>query len=61
VVRDSRVVADRGARAARVGDGPGAGGVGGIRGMRRGEKNRSGFRKGVNEPSRKVLKTRVIY
>jgi hypothetical protein len=28
------VVADRGARAARVGDGPGAGGAGGIRGTR---------------------------
>jgi hypothetical protein len=25
------------------------------------EKNRPGFRKGVNELSRKVLKTRVIY
>jgi hypothetical protein len=57
------VVADRGAGAARVCDGPGAGGAGGIRGTRaEGERERPGFRKmGVNELSRKILKTRVIY
>jgi hypothetical protein len=40
-MRDSGVVADRGAGAARVGDGPGAGGTGGIRGTRaEGERGR---------------------
>jgi hypothetical protein len=51
------VVADRGAGAARGGDGPGAGGAGGIRGTcTEGGKNRLGFCKGVNELSWKVLK-----
>jgi hypothetical protein len=56
------VVADSGAGAARVSDGPGAGGAGGIHGTRsEGERERPGFRKGVNELSGKVLKTCVIY
>jgi hypothetical protein len=47
-----------------VGAGPGAGGAGGIRGTRaEGERGRRwpGFRKGANELSWTVLKTRVIY
>jgi hypothetical protein len=48
--------------AARVGDGPGAGGAGGIRGTcaegERGENDR-GFPKGINELSGEVLKIRV--
>jgi hypothetical protein len=52
-------VADRGTGAARVGDGPSAGGVGGIRGTR--AEGERGFRKGANELSWTVLKTRVIY
>jgi hypothetical protein len=56
------VVTDRGTGAARVGDGPGAGGAGGIRGTRVVGKESSGVSKGgVNELSGKVLKTRVIY
>jgi hypothetical protein len=48
------MVADSGAGAARVGDGPGAGGASGIRGTRaEGERERPGFRKGVNELSGK--------
>jgi hypothetical protein len=57
------VVADRGAGAARVGGGPGAGGAGGIRGTRVEGKESTGVLKGwgINELSGKVLKTRVIY
>jgi hypothetical protein len=40
------VVADRGAGAARVGDGPGAGGAGGIRGTRVEQKESTGVSKG---------------
>jgi hypothetical protein len=40
-------VADRGAGAARVGDGPGAGGAGGIRGTRaEGKRIDRGFERG---------------
>jgi hypothetical protein len=54
-------VADSGAGAARVGDGPGAGGAGGICGTRaEGERERmTGVPKGINELSGKVLKIRV--
>jgi hypothetical protein len=56
------VVADRGAGAARVGDGPGAGGAGGIRGTRvEGKRIDRGFERVLNELNRKVLKTRMIY
>jgi hypothetical protein len=57
------VVVDRSAGAARVGGGPGVSSAGGIRGTRaEGERERSGFRKkGLNELSGKILKTRVIY
>jgi hypothetical protein len=56
------VVADRGAGATRVGDGPGAGGAGEIRGtLAEGKRIDRGFKRGVNELSGKVLKTRVIY
>jgi hypothetical protein len=41
------VVADRGAGAARVGDGPYAGGAGGIRGMRAEGRESTGVSKGV--------------
>jgi hypothetical protein len=59
-------VADSGAGAARVGDGPGVRGAYGIHGTRtegerERERERPGFRKGVNELSGKVLKTHVIY
>jgi hypothetical protein len=57
-------VADRGAGEACVGAGPSVGGAGGIRGTRaEGERGRRcpGFRKGANELSWMVLKTRVIY
>jgi hypothetical protein len=40
------VVADRGAGAARVGDGPGAGGASGIRGLRAVGKESTGVSKG---------------
>jgi hypothetical protein len=40
------VVADHGAGAARVGDGPGAGGAGGIRGTRAEGKESTGVSKG---------------
>jgi hypothetical protein len=40
------VVADRDAGAARVGDGPGAGGAGGIRDMRADGKESTGVSKG---------------
>jgi hypothetical protein len=45
-----------------MGDGPGAGGAGGIHGTRaEGERGRRpGLRRGINELSGKVLKTRVI-
>jgi hypothetical protein len=56
------VVADRGAGAARVGDGPGAGGASEIRGTRAEGKESTGVSKrGVNELSGKVLKTHAIY
>jgi hypothetical protein len=55
------VVADRGAGAARVGDGPGAGGAAEFAACAPREGNRPGFRKGLNELSGKDLKTRVIY
>jgi hypothetical protein len=57
-------VADRGTGVARVGAGLSAGGAGGIRGTRaEGKRGRRwpGFRKGANELSWTVLKTRVIY
>jgi hypothetical protein len=46
---------------ARVGDGPGAGGAAEFTARAPREGNRPGFRKGLNELSGKVLKTRVIY
>jgi hypothetical protein len=56
------MVPDRGAGAARVGDGPGAGGAGGIRGTRvEGKRIDRDFERGLNELSGKVLKIRVIY
>jgi hypothetical protein len=56
-------VADRGAGAAHVGDGPRAGGAGGIRGTRaEGEREKvTVVSKEIIELSGKVLKTRVIY
>jgi hypothetical protein len=55
-------VDDRGTGKARVSAGPGAGGASGIRGMRaEGERWWPGFRKGANELSWTILKTRVIY
>jgi hypothetical protein len=53
-------VADRGAGEARVGAGPGVGGAGGIRGTRA-EGERETVTRVLNELSRKVLKTRMIY
>jgi hypothetical protein len=60
-VRDSRRSGRPRTGAARVGDGPGAGGAGGIRGTRAEGKESTGVSKGINELSGKVLKTRVIY
>jgi hypothetical protein len=62
VRRIPAVVADRGAGAARDWRWPkGRRCRRDSRHARRGEKNRPGFRRGVNELSGKVLKTRVIY
>jgi hypothetical protein len=44
-----------------VGDGPGAGGAAEFAARAPREGNQPGFRKGLNELSGKVLKTRVIY
>jgi hypothetical protein len=56
------VVADRGAGAAHVGDGPGAGDASGICSRRAEGKESTGVSKGgVNELSGKILKTHVIY
>jgi hypothetical protein len=45
-----------------TGDGPSAGGADGIHGTRaEGKRIDRGFRRGVNELSEKVFKTRVIY